>query len=132
MVLKSPILMSDNFVGFQHVLHIIEGYSWFTYADSDICILSSLVVKNAAEIGDAAQLLQRLALDYYLCVFGCVGLDKIALTSVDDEAQSCIVIGYNDFLFLRLLLVVGEKSLIIGKVEVFQLFLVREKGERTD
>ncbi|KAH3841140.1 hypothetical protein DPMN_114598 [Dreissena polymorpha] len=66
----------------------MEGCSCFTKAGSDICIRSSLVVLNAAEIGEAVHLLQRLALDYDGCVVECVGSKHLALPSVDGEAQS--------------------------------------------
>ncbi|KAH3888732.1 hypothetical protein DPMN_012772 [Dreissena polymorpha] len=59
----------------------MEGCSCLTNAGSDICIRSSLVVQNAAEIGEAVHLLQRLALDCGGCVVGCVGPDHLALLS---------------------------------------------------
>ncbi|KAH3849605.1 hypothetical protein DPMN_092008 [Dreissena polymorpha] len=66
----------------------MEGFSCFNYADSDICIGSSLVVQNAAETGEAVQLLQHLALDSDGCVVGCIGPEHLALPSVDGETQS--------------------------------------------
>ncbi|KAH3702104.1 hypothetical protein DPMN_077106 [Dreissena polymorpha] len=90
----------------------MEGCSCFTDAGSDVYNLSSLVVQNADEVGEAVHLLQRLALDWDGCVVGCVGPEHLALSSVDGEALSFpgSVLGF------------GDKSQIIAKVKVFQLF----------
>ncbi|KAH3888181.1 hypothetical protein DPMN_012211 [Dreissena polymorpha] len=52
------------------VLQLMEGCSCFTDAGYDICIRSSLVFPNAAEIGEAVHLLQRLALNCHGLVVG--------------------------------------------------------------
>ncbi|KAH3813970.1 hypothetical protein DPMN_142444 [Dreissena polymorpha] len=66
----------------------MEGCSSFTDAGIYICFLSSLVVQNAADKDVAVHLLQRLALDCDGYVVGCVGLEHIALQSVDGLVQS--------------------------------------------
>ncbi|KAH3874297.1 hypothetical protein DPMN_037539 [Dreissena polymorpha] len=65
----------------------MEGCKCFTDAGSDICIRSSLIVQDAAEMSEAVHLLKRLALDCG-CVVGCVGLEHLSLLSVDGEALS--------------------------------------------
>ncbi|KAH3840514.1 hypothetical protein DPMN_113964 [Dreissena polymorpha] len=64
----------------------MEACSCFTEAGSDICISSSLVVQNAAEIGEAVHLFQRIALDCDGCVVGCIGPEHLALPFVDGQA----------------------------------------------
>ncbi|KAH3785940.1 hypothetical protein DPMN_164036 [Dreissena polymorpha] len=66
----------------------MEGCSCFTDAGSDICIRSFLVVKNAAEIGEAVNLIHRLTMDCDGCVVGCDDHEHLAIPSVDGEAQS--------------------------------------------
>ncbi|KAH3785265.1 hypothetical protein DPMN_163350 [Dreissena polymorpha] len=51
---------------------------------SDVCIRSSMVIQNAAEIGESVE---RLAVDYDGFVLGCFGLEYIACPSVY-EAQT--------------------------------------------
>ncbi|KAH3691349.1 hypothetical protein DPMN_190906 [Dreissena polymorpha] len=77
-----------NFAGSPDVPHLMEGCSSYIYADSDICIMSYLVVRNAAEIGAAVKLPKRFALDCSRCVVGGFGLEHLALFSVDGEAHS--------------------------------------------
>ncbi|KAH3778078.1 hypothetical protein DPMN_179531 [Dreissena polymorpha] len=65
----------------------MEGCWCFTDAGSDICICSSLVDQNAAEIGEAVHHL-LLALDCDGCVVWMCCPKHLALPSVDGEAQS--------------------------------------------
>ncbi|KAH3807556.1 hypothetical protein DPMN_135901 [Dreissena polymorpha] len=66
----------------------MEGCSCFTDAGCDVCIRSSLVIQDAAEVVEAVHLLQCLALGCDWCVVGCIGPKHLALLYVDGEAQS--------------------------------------------
>ncbi|KAH3843405.1 hypothetical protein DPMN_116923 [Dreissena polymorpha] len=85
MVLKS---VDANCARFLDILQRMEGCLCFTDAGSDICIRSSLIVQNAAELGEAVHLIQCLALDFDGCVVGYDGLEHLGLRSVDGDAQS--------------------------------------------
>ncbi|KAH3849150.1 hypothetical protein DPMN_091546 [Dreissena polymorpha] len=68
--------------GSQAVSQLTEGCLCFTDAGFDICIRSSMVFKNAADIAEAAALVQCLALDCNGCVLEYVGLEHLVLPSV--------------------------------------------------
>ncbi|KAH3877305.1 hypothetical protein DPMN_001168 [Dreissena polymorpha] len=104
------------------VLQLLGGCSCLPDAGSDVCSRSPMVVHNASEICEDVYIFQLIALVSDGCASGCVRLEHLVLPYVDGKTQSSLVVRNNVGLFLHLLLGVGEKRQIVGKVEVLQLF----------
>ncbi|CAH2224945.1 Hypothetical predicted protein [Pelobates cultripes] len=112
---------SSKLSGSPDVLELDDGNSCFADPCLDICICSTLLADDPAQVGEELYFFQGTSIQGDCVNVAEVGLKDLGLLLEDDESNLCCCsCQHTDFL-LHLLLDVGEKCEVIGKVQVIQL-----------